>query len=54
MITLTDIEDMAKRLCYEHERANVWSAIDESERLHWRRRAQEKFAAEHYTPLQSK
>jgi hypothetical protein len=38
--TLTDIEHLARRLCYEHERADVWSALDEIERLHWRREAQ--------------
>lgn len=44
--TIVEIEDLARRLCYEHEQANVWPAIDESERLHWRRQAQQKLTAE--------
>jgi len=47
--TLTDIEDLAKRLCYEHDPNSVWAAEDEITRLYYRRQAQQKLAAEIYT-----
>ena len=34
--TLTGIEDLAKRLCYEHDPNSVWAAEDETLRLHYR------------------
>jgi hypothetical protein len=47
--TLTDIEDLAKRLCYEHDPTSVWAAEDEVTRLYYRRQAQQRYAAESYT-----
>jgi len=47
--TLTDIEDLARRLCYEHDPKSVWAAEDEITRLYYRRQAQQKLAAEIYT-----
>jgi hypothetical protein len=47
--TLTDIEDLAKRLCYEHDPSSVWAAEDEVTRLYYRRQAQQRYAAMRYT-----
>jgi hypothetical protein len=47
--TLTDIEDLARRLCYEHDPTSVWAAEDEITRLYYRRQAQQRYAAERYT-----
>lgn len=48
--TLTEVEDLARRLCYEHEQANVWAVIDEAERLHWRRQSQQRLTARVWCP----
>jgi hypothetical protein len=49
--TLTDIEDLAKRLCYEHDPTSVWAAEDEITRLYYRRQAQQRYAAERYKEI---
>ena len=47
--TLSDIEDLARRLCYETDPSSVWAAEDEVTRLYYRRQAQQRYAAERYT-----
>jgi len=46
---LSDIEDLARRLCYEADPSSVWAAEDEVTRLYYRRQAQQRYAAERYT-----
>lgn len=53
-ITLTHIEDLARRLCYEADPGAIWPAIDECERLHWRRQSQQKLAAKLYENTDSR
>jgi hypothetical protein len=43
--TLSDIEDLARRLCYEADPSAIWAVLDESERLFWRREAQKRLAS---------
>lgn len=43
--TLSDIEDLARRLCYEADPGAIWAAIDEATRLYWRREAQNRLAS---------
>jgi hypothetical protein len=47
--TITDLEDLARRLCYEADPTSVWEAEDEVTRLYYRRQAQQRYAAERYT-----
>lgn len=42
---LADIEALARELFRAADPGNVWAAVDECVRLHWRRQAQQRLTA---------
>jgi hypothetical protein len=46
---MKEVEDLARALFAAADPGTVWAAIDECERLHWRRQAQQQLAAKRYT-----
>ncbi|WP_164898513.1 hypothetical protein [Mesorhizobium sp. M7A.F.Ca.MR.362.00.0.0] len=45
-MTITEIDQLARELFKAHDPSGIWAAIDECERLHFRRRAQQRVAAD--------
>lgn len=45
-MTITEIDQLARELFKAHDPSGIWAAVDECERLHFRRQAQQRVAAD--------